>query len=228
MSIMRSRTTAHRFRMDPSSMPQLLPLLQTLLASPSPLTLGATLTAFTEIYSDRLDLLHPYYRHICRLLVDADEWGQIVALGVLTRYARMMLEKPESDVSRLANAEESEDEFAGIDLDLAIFLDCARPLFQSRNAAVVLGTANAFYHLAPVEHASIGQKLLVAPLLRLAGAAETPEIAVLTWDVIASIVEERPVGLTHFSMCMGAHGPCRGCLLPSIRISLFMLQTRSL
>ncbi|CAD6583371.1 MAG: AP-3 complex subunit beta [Tremellales sp. Tagirdzhanova-0007] len=180
------------YEMDPSSMPQLLPLLQTLLASPSPLTLGATLTAFTEIYSDRLDLLHPYYRHICRLLVDADEWGQIVALGVLTRYARMMLEKPESDVSRLANAEESEDEFAGIDLDLAIFLDCARPLFQSRNAAVVLGTANAFYHLAPVEHASIGQKLLVAPLLRLAGAAETPEIAVLTWDVIASIVEERP------------------------------------
>ena len=177
-------------------MPQLLPLLQTLLASPSPLTLGATLTAFTEICPDRLDLLHPYYRHICRLLVDADEWGQIVALGVLTRYARMMLDKPEPHVSRPSNGDESEDEFEGIDLDLAIFLDHTRPLFQSRNAAVVLGAANAFYHLAPAEHASIGQTIPVAPLLRLAGAAESPEIAALTWNVIASMVEEWSVGPT--------------------------------
>jgi len=181
--------------MDASSLPQLLPLLQTLLASPSPLTLGATLTAFSEMCPDRLDLLHPYYRHICHLLVDADEWGQIVALGVLTRYARAMLEKPEVGVVKPADGEESEDEFAGIDLDLAMFLDCARPLFQSRNPAVVLGIAKAYYHLAPAGHATIGQELLASPLLRLASAATSPEVAALTWDVIASMIAERPVCL---------------------------------
>ena len=184
-------------RIDASALPQLLPLLQTLLVSPSPLTLGATLTAFTEICPDRLDLLHPYYRHICRLLVDADEWGQIVALGVLTRYARTMLEKPEPGFLKQQNGagEESEDEFAGVDVDLAMFLDCARPIFQSRNPAVVLGTAKAYYYLAPAGHAVIGQELLVAPMLGLAGAAGSPEVAGLTWDVIASMVEETPVPL---------------------------------
>lgn len=182
------------YEMDPSSLPQLLPLLQTLLSSPSPLTLGATLTAFSEICPGRLELLHPYYRLICRLLVDADEWGQIVALGVLTRYARTMFEKPELhiDDSKHVYNDESENEFAGIDLDLAMLLDCARPLFQSRNPAVVLGTAKAYYSLAPAGHAVIGRELLVAPLLRLASASAGPEIAALTWDVIASMVTKRP------------------------------------
>jgi AP-3 complex subunit beta len=193
-------------RMDSSSLPSLLPLLQILLASPSPLTLGATLTAFSEICPDRLDLLHPYYRHICRLLVDADEWGQSVALEVLTRYARAMLEKPDTAGSAPPAPTpkttgdidaESEDEFDGLDIDLAMFLDCARPLFQSRNPAVVLAAARTYYHLAPSNNKAIGQELLVLPLLRLAGSTEGrvagKEIASLTWEVIGSMVEERPV-----------------------------------
>lgn len=182
--------------MDSSSLPQLIAILQTLLASPSPLTLGATLTAFLEICPDRLDLLHPFYRHICRLVVDADEWGQVVALEVLTRYARTMLEKPETPPVKPATKsdDESEDEFEGIDIDLAMFLHCARPLFQSRNPAVVLAIATTYFHLAPLEHPLIGQKLLVPPLLRLAGAPRNgEEITALTWDVIAAMVEERPV-----------------------------------
>lgn len=208
-------------RIDASSLPQLLPLLQTLLASPSPLTLGAALTAFSEICPDRLDLLHPYYRHICRLLVDADEWGQIVALGVLTRYARTMLEKPEAGKARPANGDESEDEFAGIDLDLAMFLDCAKPLFQSRNPAVVLGTARAYFHLAPTGHAVIGQEMLVSPLLRLAGGAGSTEIAALTWDVMASMASERPVCPLKMSWDF-ADAPVRRCSLLGTRASSCM------
>lgn len=204
-------------RMDTSALSQLLPLLQTLLASPSPLTLGPTLTAFLEMCPDRLDLLHPYYRHICRLIVDADEWGQCVALEVLTRYARTMLEKPETagsvnpssltkkpkqvqPVSHPHDGEDSEDEFEGLDIDLAMLLHCSKPLFQSRNPAVVLATATMFYHLAPAGHALVGQELLVAPLLRLASGSDGrraagEEIAALTWEVIAGIAEERPVSL---------------------------------
>nr|XP_018264749.1 AP-3 complex subunit beta [Kwoniella dejecticola CBS 10117]OBR86907.1 AP-3 complex subunit beta [Kwoniella dejecticola CBS 10117] len=179
------------YEMDSSSLPQLIPLLQTLLSSPSPLTLGATLTAFTEICPDRLDLLHPYYRHIIKLLVDADEWGQSVALSVLTRYARVMLEQPPNSDG------ESEDEFSGIDEDLAMFLHFIKPLFQSRNPAVVLATANAYYHLAPSSHTIIGQDLLVKPLLRLAGSSSDRRVGkeavgALTWEVLASMAEQRP------------------------------------
>lgn len=201
--------------MDPLSLPQLLPLLQTLLSSTSPLTLGASLTAFSEICPDRLDLLHPYYRHICRLLVDADEWGQAVALGVMTRYARVMLEKPEITESaqpakseKTANGDESEDEFAGIDEDLAMLLHFAKPLFQSRNPAVVLGTAQMYYHLALAGHAIVGQGLLVKPLLRLAGSYGAQsgfgdEISAMTWEVITSMAEERPVRLHNLGFDTG-------------------------
>ncbi len=199
-------TTLNDFeRMDPSSLDQLIVLLKTLLASPSPLTLGASLTAFNEICPDRLDILHPYYRHICRILVDADEWGQVVALSVLTRYARTMLEKPEPKVEKQempagekATEEESEDEFDGLDVDLAMFLHLAKPLFQSRNPAVVMAIAKAYYHLAPLGNKEVGQELLVEPLLRLAGGSGNGrggdgEVAVMTWDVIGSMVVERPV-----------------------------------
>lgn len=186
--------------MDSSSLPQLIPLLQTLLGSPSPLTLGATLTAFLEICPDRLDLLHQYYRHICRLIVDADEWGQVVALEVLTRYARLMLEKPELPVKSNGtrpDPAESEDEFEGVDPDLAMLLYCIKPLFQSRNPAVVLAVSMAYFHLAPLDHPSIGQTSLVSPLLRLAGAPRGgEEVTTLTWDVLAAMTEERPVSGT--------------------------------
>ncbi|WVR03787.1 hypothetical protein IAU60_000782 [Kwoniella sp. DSM 27419] len=201
------------YEMDPSTLPQLLPLLQTLLASTSPLTLGASLTAFLEICPDQLALLHPYYRHICRLLVDADEWGQAVALHVMTRYARAMLEKPDMagaiDPTTIADptasnqsaqptaSTESDDEFAGIDEDLAMFLHFIKPLFQSRNPAVVLATANAYYYLAPAGHQAVGQELLVRPILRLAGSSSDSkkgkeEVGALTWEVISSMAEERP------------------------------------
>jgi AP-3 complex subunit beta len=216
---------AETARVDPSSLSQLIPLLQTLLASSSPLTLGATLTAFLEMCPERLDLLHPYYRHICRLLVDADEWAQIVALQVILIYARSMLDKPDtagnarppqtkanavakatsnghngSTKHQQADDEDSEDEFEGVDTDLAMFLHLSKPLFQSRNPAVILGMANAYYHLAPAGNGIIGQEWLVAPLLRLAGSSSGSttageEIAALTWGVIASMAEERPVSM---------------------------------
>ncbi|KAI9632628.1 adaptin N terminal region-domain-containing protein [Dioszegia hungarica] len=174
------------YEVDNSQLSSLIPLLQTLLSSQSPLTLGATLTAFVEICPDRLDLLHPYYRHICRLLVDADEWGQAVAVEVLTRYCRAMLEKPEP----LTTNADSDDELEGVDIDLAMFLDCAKPLFQSRNPAVVLAMAKAYYHLAPAGHKLVGQEQLVAPVLRLANGKA--EVMGLAWEVIAVMSEERP------------------------------------
>lgn len=194
--------------MDNSSLPSLISLLQTLLSSPSPLTLGASLTAFQEMCPERLDLLHPYFRHICRLIVDADEWGQAVALEVLSRYARVMLEKPvgvgavrpQPMTEQQKHQDESEDEFEGVDQDLAMLLYCIKPLFHSRNPAVILATAKAYWYLAPIDNAIVGQHLLVKPLLRLAGSSNSEEdrakeIVALTWEILAEMVDERPVSL---------------------------------
>lgn len=203
--------------MDTTTQPLLLPILETLLASPSPITLGATLTAWSDICPDNLAMLHPHYRRLCRLLVDADEWGQTVALSVLLRYARAMLERPETagacdprtvqakarpeaaaaeddqpnDADGADSADEAEDD---LDQDLYLLLFCAKPLLQSHNPSVVLGTVQLFYHLAPAVHVEIPQAVLVQPLLRLVDGLVRSEIASFAVEVCQEVARERPVG----------------------------------
>lgn len=189
--------------MDASTQPLLLPILSTLLQSPSPITLGASLTAFNAICPDNLSFLHPHYRRICRLLVDADEWGQVVALDILVRYARAMLEKPENSGStipeesgiakkRTSNGEDDEEQ-EEMDPDIELLLHCAIPLFQSRNSAVVLGTVTLFYLIAPASNAEVGQDKLVRPLLRLMNGLEGEEVRAMATEVCRQVAEERPV-----------------------------------
>ena len=99
---------------------------------------------------------------------------------------------------------DDDDEFAGIDIDLAMLLHHSKPLFQSRNPAVVLATSIMYYHLAPLSPKSIGQESLVSPLLKLAAMSgaepHLEETALMTWSVIATMVEERPVSarMSHY------------------------------
>ena len=69
-------------------------VLITFLNERSPLTIGTVLVAFNAVCPDRLDLLHQHYRRLCRLLPDADEWGQVTLVDLLVRYVRRMLPKP--------------------------------------------------------------------------------------------------------------------------------------
>ena len=54
--------------------------------------------AFEMVCPDRIDLIHKNYRKLCTLLVDVDEWGQIVILNMLTRYARTQFINPNREV----------------------------------------------------------------------------------------------------------------------------------
>ena len=58
------------------------------------LTLGAVVAAFEEVCPDRIDLIHKNYRKLCSLLVDVDEWGQVIIINMLTRYARTQFIDP--------------------------------------------------------------------------------------------------------------------------------------
>lgn len=80
--------------LDTSLANELLGTLTHLLNERSPLAIGAVIVAFNALCPERLYLLHVHYRRLCRLLPDADEWGQITLLNVLMRYARRMLTEP--------------------------------------------------------------------------------------------------------------------------------------
>ncbi len=82
------------YRLDPSHITSLAPILQTLLADRNALVLGTAIAALEAICPDRLDLLHTQYRRVCRSLIDTDEWSQIVMLRVLERYARTQFADP--------------------------------------------------------------------------------------------------------------------------------------
>src|SRR3954447_18723204 len=94
------------------------------LADKRTLVLGSAVYAFEQTCPDRLDLLHRHFRPLCRALADVDEsvifythnyivvvycqkggtpvsvidfnlrWGQIVMIGLLTRYARTQFTSP--------------------------------------------------------------------------------------------------------------------------------------
>lgn len=63
------------------------------------LVAGSVVMAFEEVCPDRIDLIHKNYRKLCNLLVDVEEWGQVVIIHMLTRYARTQFESPWKEVS---------------------------------------------------------------------------------------------------------------------------------
>jgi len=120
-------------RLDDSHLPALIQIITTLLRDRSPLSLGSVAVAFEAVCPTRLDLLHPHYRRLCRILVDLDEWGQVELMDLLLRYARTMLPRPGIG-SSVVGEEEGKDE--DMDKDVKLLLDSVEPVFQSRNPAV--------------------------------------------------------------------------------------------
>lgn len=74
--------------LDPSQREQLIELIESMLKDNSTLVLGSVIASMSQICPERLDLIHIHYRKLCRLMIDADEWGQIEIMTLLMRYAR--------------------------------------------------------------------------------------------------------------------------------------------
>lgn len=106
--------------------------------------------AFEEVCPDRIDLIHKNYRKLCNLLVDVEEWGQVVIIHMLTRYARTQFVSPwkeddgledkeknfyESDEEQKEKTEKRRKPYT-MDPDHRLLIRNTKPLLQSRNAAV--------------------------------------------------------------------------------------------
>eukprot|EP00668_Euglena_longa_P036216 GGOE01046550.1.p1 GENE.GGOE01046550.1~~GGOE01046550.1.p1 ORF type:complete len:735 (-),score=272.85 GGOE01046550.1:269-2170(-) len=178
----------------------LVATIERLLGDTNTIVLGAALFAYAEVCPERYDLVHRHYRKLCRLLVDCDEWGQVLILNCLLRYARTQFLDPfkegykrrqefYADKRRGSDSDSSDGEdpyVYDMDPDHKLLLKSAAPLLQSRNSAVVLAVASLYFHVAPVSDFAV----VVRPLLRIARTFREAQYVVLT--TISTMATERP------------------------------------
>lgn len=173
------KTSAHAiqklYSLDPDQKEQLIEVIEKLLKDKSTLVAGSVVMSFDEVCPDRIDLIHKNYRKLCNLLVDVEEWGQVVIISMLTRYARTQFtspwkegamfdennEKAFYDSDSEEKKEPTEDTPYIMDPDHRLLLRNTKPLLQSRNTAVVMSVAQLYWHLAPKHEVNIVTKSLV-------------------------------------------------------------------
>ncbi|KAB5549115.1 hypothetical protein PHYPO_G00063600 [Pangasianodon hypophthalmus] len=173
------KTAAHAiqklYSLDPDQKEHLIEVIEKLLRDKSTLVAGSVVMAFEEVCPDRIDLIHKNYRKLCNLLIDVEEWGQVVIINMLTRYARTQFISPwREDGTFDENSEKAfydsdEEKRDGVkqtkpyvmDPDHRLLLRNIKPLLQSRNTAVVMAVAQLYWHLAPKHELNIITKSLV-------------------------------------------------------------------
>uniref|UniRef100_A0A3Q0T3T0 AP-3 complex subunit beta n=1 Tax=Amphilophus citrinellus TaxID=61819 RepID=A0A3Q0T3T0_AMPCI len=186
------KTAAHaipKLYLDPEQKDQLIEVIEKLLADKTTLVAGSVVMAFEEVCPERIDLIHKNYRKLCNLLIDVEEWGQVVIINMLTRYARTQFLNPNINESLLEEGGSGEKTFYGsdedededdeekekkaeavamakrkpyvMDPDHRLLLRNTKPLLQSRNAAVVMAVAQLYFHLAPKAEVGVIAKALV-------------------------------------------------------------------
>jgi AP-3 complex subunit beta len=195
------------YRLDPEKKDQLIGIIKILLADSSTMVLGSAVAAFMEVSPDHIDLIHPHYRKLCRVLADVDEWGQIFIINLLIRYARSQFTCPDPALLETNGKTQktTEKPFYGsdddsstkggkgdlatlpeLDPDHRLLLKSAQPLLQSRNNGVVMAVASLYYYLAPtIEASKVGKSLV-----RILRANREVQYVVLT--NIASMSATRP------------------------------------
>ncbi|KAF2803060.1 ARM repeat-containing protein [Mytilinidion resinicola] len=188
------------YALDPSTLPQLLEFLATLLGDKQYFVAGAAVAAFLEVCPDRIDLIHPHYRSLIRKLVDMDEWGQLATLRLMMVYARKCFPRRTRRVKKTivssttnklttkttkgfydsdsdspdSESSESYEKIQVLDPDLELLLKSASPLLQSRNSAVVIAVARCYLYLGTPAHLDAA----IGPLISLLrSAADIQHIA---------------------------------------------------
>lgn len=160
------------YSLDPTTLPQLLEYLSTLLGDKQYFVAGAAVAAFLEVCPERMDLIHPHYRSLIRKLVDMDEWGQLATLRLMMIYARKCfprrtkrVKKSSSNINDTTttkttkgfydsdsfsdddNSSHTTEEIVLLDPDLDLLLKSCTPLLQSRNSAVVIAVVRCYVYL---------------------------------------------------------------------------------
>jgi AP-3 complex subunit beta len=206
------------YSLDPEMKESLIEIIEKLLKDKTTLVAGSVVMAFESVCPERIDLVHKNYRKLVNLMADVDEWGQVIVINMLTRYARTQFANPntvtegeekfypseESEGSEDSEEdEEDDDEEEGakskkkkkpkpyrMDPDHRLLLRNVKPLLQSRNPAVVMSVAQLYFHLAPLNE----QSIIAKPIVRLLKGHRETQSVVLT--NVATISVQRAVSHT--------------------------------
>ena len=168
------KTAAHAiskvFNLDQTHKSALIDIIKMQLKDNSTLVLASVVAAFNEVCPERYDLIHEYFRKICHLAIDTDEWGQIMMINLICRYVKKHFSDPFVDVGTTSsNVSEDDSEtsekdttwekdsqkgvskvtMADLHPDHAFALQCILPLLQCRNSGVILAVASLFFYTAP-------------------------------------------------------------------------------
>lgn len=187
------------YRLDPSTQPQLVGYIATLLGDSQYFVAGPAVSAFLEVCPERIDLIHKNYRSLVKKLVDMDEWSQLVTMRLLTIYARKCFPLKTRKVQRSpeksqgfydddnGNGTNQDDtdtyEVPILDPDLELFLRSCKLLLQSRNSAVVVAVARCFLYLAPTEYLADA----VGPLVALLRSPQDVQLIALYNIVVVAL-----------------------------------------
>jgi AP-3 complex subunit beta len=135
-----------------------------------------------------------------------EEWGQVVIVNMLSRYARTQFTDPNlgdeldelTEKSFYENSDDSDDsddeeekakkkkaQKPKMDPDHRLLLRSAKPLLQSRNASVVMATAQLYHHCAPKAEVQVVAKAMI----RLLRAHR--EVQAIVLNSIASMTSSR-------------------------------------
>ncbi|KAI0482495.1 ARM repeat-containing protein [Xylariaceae sp. FL0804] len=176
------------YRLEPSTLPQLLEYLATLLGDKQYFVAGAAVCAFVEICPERIDLIHKHYRGLIKKIVDMDEWSQLAVLRMMTLYARKCFPRRTRSIQTKGKSAELQDFYGDgtpgtptdgdqvvvLDPDLVLLLNGIRPLLQSRNSGVVIAVARCYVEIGTPEYT----KDAVGPLVALMrGAQDIQQVA---------------------------------------------------
>ncbi|KAL3464283.1 adaptin N terminal region-domain-containing protein [Aspergillus heterothallicus] len=200
------------YRLDPSTQPQLVTFIETLLGDNQYFVAGPAVSAFLEVCPDRIDLVHKHYRGLVRKLVDMDEWGQLATIRLLTFYARQCFPLKTRKVQRApskskgfyddeiddVNGQGDEDTYDAliVDPDLELLLRSCKLLLQSRNSAVLVAVVRCFLHLAAPEYLAAA----VGPLVALLRSPQDMQLIALYNIVVVALRYPKPFTkyLSHF------------------------------
>ncbi|EOD46615.1 putative ap-3 adaptor complex subunit beta protein [Neofusicoccum parvum UCRNP2] len=226
------------YRLDPSTLPQLLEYLSTLLGDKQYYVAGAAVSAFLDVCPERLDLIHPHYRSLIRKLVDMDEWGQLATLRLMTIYSRKCFPRRTRRVKKSngsnskakttkgfydeSSDEEEEqpvdpselEEIVVLDPDLEFLLRSLTPLLQSRNAAVIVAVARCYLHLGTPAYLDAA----IGPLISL--LRSSPDVQLIALHNAVRVCMARPEPFVRYA----SHFLLRSTDAPQIwRLKLEML-----
>ncbi|XP_049849488.1 AP-3 complex subunit beta-2-like [Schistocerca gregaria] len=146
--------------LDLAQEPMMLEVIEHLLKDKNNAVLGGAIAAFSVLCPNHWAFLHKNFRRICHELSSIDEWGQISALAVLTRYARAHFLDPSEDGQETKRSHKKTNDATLLDPDYLLLLNSALPLLRSLNSAVVLAAATLCYYLLP-EFPSHAAKALI-------------------------------------------------------------------